>query len=290
MTQGNIEGRPYGIEDDIFIPKDISEYPTDPFRRLVEVENPDDVEGGFSFDSSYPYIDRSLKFRFNWFIGFFVLWFGAALVNKVKFGLRIEGKKNLRPYRKALRQKGAVAVSNHVYRMDAVCVNMALQPLKRFIIPMYSKHFNGSDVWFLRYVGGIPVAETRDGMRKFDEAMDHFHEKGRWALVFPEAVRWDFYPLLRPFRKGAFTLAHKWDCPVVPCFITCRERKGIYKWFGKENEPLLTVHVCEPVLPDPGLDRKKDSLRMITLCRERMEKAGGILRNAWPQESLVTDA
>ena len=284
MTQGTIGDRPYSVENRIFIPKDISQYPSDnPLERLVKVDNPDDIEGGFAFDASYPYIDKSLKFKFNWFLGFFVLWFGATMVNLFKYGLKIEGKKNLRPYRKQLR-KGALAISNHVYRMDAVCVNMALQPFKRFIIPMYSRHFNGNDVWFLRYVGGIPVAETRDGMRKFDEAMDYYHEKGRWALIFPEAVRWDFYPLLRPFRKGSFTLAHKWDCPVVPCFITCRERKGFYSLFGKKDEPLLTVNVCEPVLPDLTLDRKKDSDRMISLCRERMEKAGGILLNAWSQD------
>ena len=284
MTQGTIGDLHYSLEEGVFIPRDISTYPSDdPLTRLVKVDNPGEVEGGFSFDSSYPYIDKSLKFKFNWFIGFFVLWIGAALVNKVKFGLRIEGKKNLRPYRKQLRN-GAVSISNHVYRMDAVCVNMAIQPFKRFVIPMYAKHFNGNDVWFLRHVGGIPVAETRDGMRKFDEAMDYFHEKGRWALIFPEAVRWDFYPLLRPFRKGAFTLAHKWNCPVVPCMITYRERKGIYKWFGKNDEPLLTVHVCEPVLPEQSLDRKSDSTRMTYLCRERMEKAGGIILGAWSQE------
>ncbi|MBQ3881181.1 MAG: 1-acyl-sn-glycerol-3-phosphate acyltransferase [Bacteroidales bacterium] len=284
MTQGMIGDRPYSVEDRIFIPKDISQYPSDnPLERLVKVDNPYDIEGGFAFDSSYPYIDKSLKFKFNWFVGFFVLWFGATMVNLFKYGLKIEGKKNLRPYRRQLR-KGALAISNHVYRMDAVCVNMALQPFRRFVIPMYSRHFNGNDVWFLRYVGGIPVAETRDGMRKFDEAMDYYHEKGRWALIFPEAVRWDFYPLLRPFRKGSFTLAHKWDCPVVPCFITCRERKGFFSLFGKKDDPLLTVHVCEPVLPDLSLDRKKDSERMISLCRERMEKAGGIILNAWSQD------
>ena len=207
MIQGTIEDLPYSLEDGTFIPRDISTYPSeDPFQRIVKVDNAGEAEDGFSFDSSYPYIDKSFKFKLNWFLGFFVLWACGALINKVKFGLKIEGKKNLRPYRKQLKG-GAVAISNHVYKMDAVCVNMALQPLKRFVIPMYAKHFNGNDSWFLRYVGGIPVAETRDGMRKFDEAMDYYHDKGRWTLIFPEAVRWDYYPLLRPFRKGAFTLA-----------------------------------------------------------------------------------
>ena len=284
MTQGNIGGRPYIFEDGIFIPRDISTFPSDdPRERLVNVENPGEVEGGFKFDSSYPYIDNSFKFKLNWFAAFFVLWFGGAVLNRVKYGLKIEGKKNLRPFRKQLR-KGAIAISNHIYRLDAVCVNQALLHFKRFVIPMYSRHFNGKDSWFLRYVGGIPVAETRDGMRKFDEAMDYFHEKGRWALIFPEAVRWDFYPLLRPFMKGAFTLAHKWDCPIVPCMINYRERKGIYKLFGKQDEPLLTLHVLKPVLPDQEMNRKSDSARMIGICRERMEKAGGIALNAWSQE------
>ena len=284
MIQGKIGERPFILEDGTFIPRDLSSYPSDdPFKRLVEVEHEGPVEGGFTFDSSYPYIDKSFKFKLNWFGAFFVLWFGGAIVNRVKYGLRIEGKKNLRPFRKQLR-KGAVAISNHMYRLDAVCVTQALLHFKRFVIPMYPKHFNGKDVWFLRGVGGIPLAEDRAGMRKFDEAMDYFHNKGRWTLIFPEAVRWDFYPLLRPFMRGAFTMAHKWDCPIVPCMISYRERKGIYKLFGKQDEPLFTLHVLEPVLPDQAMGSKVDSLRMIDLCRERMEKAAGIVLNAWSQE------
>ena len=210
------------VNEGVYIPRDPEkDFPTDnPQEHLVEVKAPKAGARQFVFDETYPYLDRSLTYRLNRnVIGPPFLWTVIYLRNLLHFGLKIEGRERLRPFRKELR-KGSVAVCNHVYEFDAVAVKQALCPWRHIWIPMYAKHFNGSQYWFVRYVGGIPVPEKRSGMRKFDEAFDEYHRRGDDVLVFPEAVRWNWYVPVRPFRKGAFTMAYRWGCPVVPMAIT----------------------------------------------------------------------
>ena len=209
------------VEEGTYIPYDPALYPQDNAQRhLVEVKAPKAGARQFVFDESYPYIDRSLGYRLQRnIIGPLFLWLVVYPLNRLKYGLHIEGRGNLRRWRKELKG-GAVAVCNHVYQFDAVCVKQTLSWWRHIWIPMYAKHFNGGQYWFVRYVGGIPVPEKRSGMRKFDEAFDHYHSRGEHVLVFPEEVRWDWYEPIRPFRKGAFTMAYKWGCPVVPLAIS----------------------------------------------------------------------
>ena len=277
MEAGRLENR-----EGVYVPRPMESFPLDdPFRRLVTVEVEDSSKGKYQFDETYPYVDRSFKYLFNKFIGFFFQWFVAVPSNYLKMGLRVVGRKVLKPWRKALKN-GAVVVCNHTYRMDALCAFSAVRRFRRMWIPMYAKHFNGKDHWFIRYVGGIPVPETLGGTRRFNEAFDYYHGRGDWVLVFPESVRWDYYQPLRPFRKGAFSMAYRWNVPIVPCVISWRPRTGLYKLFGKEDEPLATITVCEPVIPDVSASRKEEIDRLRVEAHSRMEKAAGIIANPWP--------
>ena len=265
-----------------YVPETGTEYPKDdPFHRLLKVEVEDESKGKYRFDETFPYLDRSWNYKWNLFKGWFVEWFAVHLINRIKFGLRIRGRRHLRANRKALRH-GGMAVCNHVMTFDAVCVNRAVRPFGRVWIPMFAKHFNGSKSWFMRYVGGIPVPENTAGMRKFNEAFDTFHSRGQWMLVFPEAVRWDFYQPIRPFRKGAFTMAYRYGIPVVPCVISYRPRTGIWKLFGDKDLPLLTLTVCPPLIPDTTAPRRAEVDRLREEAHREMVQAAGILENPWP--------
>lgn len=272
------------VKDGVYIPKDPLSYPTDnPHAHRVEVKKKAaENQRQYAFDETYPYIDRSFSYCIQrYVIGPLFIWLVINVANRLKYGLRIEGRKNLKPYKKAL-SGGAVAVCNHVYQFDAPAVKQAIQPLQNIWIPMYAKHFNGSQYWFVRYVGGIPVPETMGGMRKFNEAFDEYHRRKAWILVFPEEVRWDYYQPIRPFRKGAFTMAYKYDVPIVPCAITYRERTGIHKWFGKADDPLMTIHVGTPILPNKSATRKDEVDRLRIESHAQMEQMAGILHNPWP--------
>lgn len=271
------------VNEGVYIPRDPKkEFPTDDAQaHLVEVKAPRAGARQFAFDETYPYLDRSFGYWFNRnVLGIPFLWTVIYLRNLLHFGLKIEGRKNLKAWRKELKG-GAVAVCNHVYEFDAVAVKQALCPWRHIWIPMYAKHFNGSQYWFVRYVGGIPVPEKRSGMRKFDEAFDHYHRRGQDVLVFPEAVRWNWYTPIRPFRKGAFTMAYRWGCPVVPMAITYRRRKGLYRLFGKKDVPTVTIHVGEPIMPDNTKPRRDELERLRTEAHRRIVELAGIKVNPW---------
>ena len=104
---------------------------------------------------------------------------------------------------------------------------------------MYAKHFNGKLGWFMRYAGGIPIPENKAGFIKFNEAFDEFNRRKQWMLFFPESVRWNWYQPIRPFKKGAFSMAYKYNAPIIPTVITYRKRTFLYKLFGINAELLI---------------------------------------------------
>ncbi|MBQ6276252.1 MAG: 1-acyl-sn-glycerol-3-phosphate acyltransferase [Bacteroidales bacterium] len=198
----------FKVKKGVYIPDVGMEYPTDdPFRRLLKVEVEDSSKGKYQFDENFPYIDNSFSFKLNDILGFFVKWILVAFWNRFHFGIRIEGRKNVSKYRKDLKN-GAMCVCNHVFIFDAFGVNQAVRRFGRIWIPMFAKHFNGKNGWFMRHAGGIPIPENRAGMRKFNEAFDEYHRRKEWFLIFPETVRWNMYVPIRPLKLGAFSMAY----------------------------------------------------------------------------------
>ncbi|MBQ8100005.1 MAG: 1-acyl-sn-glycerol-3-phosphate acyltransferase [Paludibacteraceae bacterium] len=235
------------------------------------------------FDETYPYLDDSFRFRFNNWVGYnFVLRMIVYTINRVKNGLRVRGRENLKAYRQQLKG-GAITICNHCNRLDAPAVLCAVRAKRTTRIPMYAPNFNTKDRWYMWAVGGIPIPESgMQAMKLFNAAFDEFHRRGAWFHIFPEAARWDAYKPLRPFQKGAFTMAYKYDMPLIPCVITFRPRTGIYRLFGKPEEPLLTVTVGTPVLPDRTNSRKDEVNRLRLLCHSTMQQMAGITSNTWP--------
>ncbi len=270
----------YKVKDGVYIPDIGIDYPTDdPHRRLLTVQVEDSSQGRFQFDETYPYLDDSFKHTLNTIAGWFVKWCLVAVHNRCHFGLQIEG--NLRKYKEQLRD-GAMCVCNHVFVFDALGVNSACQRFRQVRIPMFAKHFNGRGSWILRQAGGIPIPETREGIRKYNEAFDEFARRGFWFIVFPEAVRWNMYVPIRPFKRGAFTMAYKYNRPVIPFVYTYRERKGIYRLFGKKSDPCVTLHVGEPIWFDKSANRRDELDRVCREAHAAMVRMAGIEANPWP--------
>ena len=273
----------FKVKEGVYIPDTGIVYPTDdPYRRLVHVEVEDSSQGKYQFDENYPYLDKSLIYKLSDIAGFFIKWVLVALHNRCHFGFQVEGRENLRKYKEQLRD-GAMCVCNHVYLFDAFGVNAACQPFRQVRIPMYAKHFNGSGSWILRHAGGIPIPETREGIHQFNEAFDEFARRKMWFIIFPEAVRWNYYVPIRPFRRGAFSMAYKYNRPVVPLVYSFRERKGLYRLFGKKSDPCMTLHIGEPIWFDKSANRKEELDRVCREVHHDMERMAGIEVNPWPE-------
>ena len=235
-----------------------------------------------TLDEKFPYYDRSFKFRLNHALNRLLLRCLVIYVNRVRYGLRIVGKENLKK-NKALLKDGALTVCNHVYRWDLACVLDAIGN-RNLWFPIYGDHMRGKDAWFMHYLGGIPIPETRAGMRAFDTAFDEYRKKKEWLHVFPEAASWKFYTPIRSFKRGAFSMAYKYNIPVVPFVFSYRPRTGIYKLFDNPEIPLLTLHVGTPIVPDITRPRKEEVTRILHEAHSQMVSMAGITSNPWPAE------
>ena len=261
----------------VFVPDVGMEYPEDdPLARLVPFKKKRDLK----FDETYPFLEDTFAFKLQRHLAYFLVFGPYYLVNWLKYGINYEGRGILKKYRKEFAD-GVVSVSNHCYALDGMCIAEALR--HRLWIPMLADHFNGSQYWHLKYFGGIPLSDgSISATKKFNEAFDVHHARKEWIHVFAEARSWLFYKPLRPFQKGAFTWAYKWNVPVLPMALTFRPRTGIHKLFGSANIPLVTVKIGEPIFPDTTQLRKTEVER---LCRETHAAVcslAGIVKNSWP--------
>lgn len=265
-----------------YIPQPAMDYPQEnPFERtLFPVFDREMV-----IDEHYPYMDDSARYRFKTKWGYaIILKVCLNLMLRVKMGLRIRGREVLKRHSEGLKH-GAITIANHVFRLDCPCVLLAVKAKPTTRIPMFAPNFRTKDSFFLNLVGGVPIPEAEAGMsamKKFNEAFDEFHRRGWWFHIFPEACRWDMYKPLRPFQKGAFTMSYKYNKPLLPCVITYRERKGIFRLFGPKELPLLTVTIGEPIYPDTTQSRKAEVDRLRDVAHLQMQQMAGITHNPWP--------
>lgn len=239
-------------------------------------------------DADYPYVDDSWTNKLNLLLCYYFILPIMGIVLRVKYGLRWTGRENLRKYKQQL-AGGAITIGNHCYRHDCASILNAVGACGRTgtRIPMFAPNFKTKDQFFLRIVGGIPIPAPEAGMsamKAFNAAFDEFHRRGYWFHIFPEARRWDWYKPLRPFQKGAFTMAYKYRMPIIPCAVTYRERTGIWRWLGPKDEPLVQVVIGEPIFPDGTAPRAIETERLLKTSHETICRLAGIEKNSWPSQ------
>ena len=269
--------RNFKVKEEVYVPEPPEEFSgDDPFVKMAPIRGElKDIK----FDETYPYLDKSLTFRIWHFLIYLVTWLVAFPANWIRFGIKIEGREKIRRNRE-LFANGMMTVCNHVHRWDMICVLQAMR-YRRVWIPMYAQPFRGKDGFLMKAIGGVAIPEELSGLRAFDKAMDELHANKQWIHLFPESCSWRFYAPLRPFKTGAFNMAYRHGLPVVPLVISFRPRTGWRKLFGK-GEPLLTIHVGDPIVPDLTVPRKAEVARIRDLAHQTMPAMSSIVSNPWP--------
>ena len=260
-------------------------YPEKPDDHMVEVINLREI----TIDENYPFLDKSFKFRFMRFLvylGIFALVFPISLI---RYGIKIEGREILRKHRKLLKD-GAMTVSNHVQRWDFLFIAQAIR-YRTMYFPAWKEHLRGPDAALIRFAGGIPIPETISTIKCFNRAFDEIHDKKIWIHAYPESTRFDYFVPIRPFKKGVFTMAQRYNLPVIPLAISYRKSHfpfTIINFFrslkGGQKLPLITVRIGEPILLDKTLDRKEAVQKLRKECHEAMIRLAGITNNPYPAE------
>lgn len=246
-------------------------------------------------DATYPYYDPSWRNKLRVAFGYAFVLRPLGWILRIRYGLRwrIEGETKWRRsscgVRRWLKQfdlsRGAITIANHCYRHDCASVLTTFHASTRTRIPMFAPNFRTKDQFYLRIVGGIPIPAAEAGlsaMKAFNAAFDAYDKEGFWFHIFPEAKRWDWYKPLRPFQKGAFTMAYKYNKPIIPFAVTYRERTGIWRLFGPKDEPLTQVVIGAPIYPDTTKPRAVETERLLKETHATICRLAGIEHNTWP--------
>ncbi len=254
---------------------------TDPYVRMYQPT----YDRVVKVDENFPFCDDSLRYRFLNYISYgFILYFSLGIWLRLSTGLRFKGRENLKKYKDVLKG-GYITIANHTLPHDCESVLLAVGADHTTRIPMFQKNFETKNHFFLRVVGGVPIPPAEEGlsaMKKFNAAFDEFHRRGWSFHIFPEMAKWPYYTPLRPFQKGAFTMSYKYGMPILPCALTYRPRTGIYRLFGKKNEPLVTCEIGEPIVPDTTKPRKEEVETLRQTAFNAMLKMMHIKKNPWP--------
>lgn len=224
-------------------------YPTDTASHYIILKK----DNKTVFDKNYPYIDDSKSMQFRQALVRLLLYILVFPVTRIRLGLRIHGRKNLKKHKEILK-KGVISCSNHVHFWDYIAVMRAIMPKKPNIL-VWDKNVRGENGTLIRLVGGIPVPEgdvhaSIAMMKSVGKLLDN----GGWLHIYSEGSMWEYYRPIRPFKTGAAYLACKYDKPVVPLAFTYREpgfiRKKIFHQIA-----LFDLHIGEPLFPDKTLSK-----------------------------------
>ncbi|MCL2138992.1 MAG: 1-acyl-sn-glycerol-3-phosphate acyltransferase [Treponema sp.] len=269
-----------------YIPDLNIEYPDKPDQHMIEIIPTHETV----VDEKYPFIDRSFKFWFMrrlMYLGIIVLIFFFLI--PLRYGLKIEGRKNLRKHRKLLKN-GVMSVSNHIHRWDFLFVLKSLR-YRMMYFPALKDNFNSDDEGFIRLAGGIPVPESISAFKFFNKAFDEVHAKKKWIHAYPESAMFPYYYPIRPFKKGVFTLARRYNLPVLPLAFSYRKAHFPFTFinllrsiFGYKKLPMVTVRIGDPILPDASLSKIESVKKLRTETHKAIIRLAGVIDNPFPAE------
>jgi 1-acyl-sn-glycerol-3-phosphate acyltransferase len=240
-------------------------------------------------DENYPFLDRTFGFNFVrrlMYLGIFTLVF---ILSVTRFGLRIEGRKNIRKHKKLFKD-GAMTVSNHIQKWDLLFVLQAVR-YRLIYFPAWKGLLNSSDEGFVRFVGGIPVPDSIHAIRHFNLAFDKIHAMKKWIHAFPEGSMFYYFQPIRPFKKGVFTMACRYNLPVIPMAFSYRKPcfpftlvNLLRSLIGNRKLPMITLRIGEPLLPDAELPRKEAAQKLRRECHDAVLRLAGISDNPYQAE------
>ncbi|MGN0140690.1 MAG: glycosyltransferase [Roseburia sp.] len=171
----------------------------------------------------------------------------------------IENFKNL--------NSGAIITCNHFNAFDSFAIQMTYEAsgqkkrkFYRVIREGNYTNFPGFYGMLMRNCNTFPLSSNKDTMKKFIRCIDIVLKRGDFVLFYPEQSMWWNYRKPKPLKKGAFTFAVKSNVPVLPCFITMEDSDimGPDGFYVQE----YTVHVAEPIYPDPAKSKAENAEAM----------------------------
>ena len=259
------------MKSELFDPKcDLFPYPMDTDKHYLKVIE----KYHYVFDDKYPYIDNSKSFKFKCFLMRIILRLIVFPYMRLRLGLRIKGKKNLKN-NKELIKHGVLSICNHVHMFDYIAQMYAIKPIRPHILS-WSSNVNGPSSKLIRLNGAIPIPDDNlKATKAYLSAIKDLLDNGGWLHINAEGSMWEYYQPIRPFKKGAATFSVKYNKPIIPMGISYRKpgfiRKKIFRQIAK-----LTLTIGEPILPNYNIPKEEQIEDMIIRCHDAVCLCAGI--------------
>ena len=225
---------------------------------------------GTVFDTDYPYYDHSKKMKRKQAFTRFLLHLIVFPICRIRLGLRIHGKKNIKEHAELLK-KGVVSCSNHVHFWDFIAIMDAVKPFKPYVL-VWAENVRGENRHLIRKVRGVPIPDSGfHALNVMSQETKKHIEDGAWVHVYAEGSMWEYYMPVRPFKDGASFYSASCDKPIVPLGFSYRRPGWIRRIIFKQIA-LFDLHIGEPLFPNHSLpfeERKTDLVKRshAAVCR-----------------------
>ncbi len=201
-----------------------------------------------SLKDNYPFYNKNIFFRIFSTITLFFTIVTCKILNKLLWGVKIVGKKNLK------KVKGAITISNHCLIQDAFINVPTFYPKKTYVTMLETNLGFGFASKYLRLCGAVPIPRDKKLMIKFLKETREELAKNKFIHVYPEAHLIPYCDHIRKFMPGAFHIAYTAKVPIIPICLTFHKPKGIYFW---KRKPMIRQTILEPYYPDYNLSKKE---------------------------------
>ena len=250
-------------------------YPNDTSSHYIKITK----NRGYVFDKNYPYVDNSKKFlRKRKFIRFLIVTI-VFLLTRIRMRVKVKGRKYLKENKDILKQ-GVISVSNHVHMWDYLAILLGIRYFKPNYL-VWDKNVNGKDGKNIRLTGGIPIPTSDyEATKAYLKQTNEFINNGGWLHIYAEGSMWEYYPFIRPFKKGIAYFSITNNKPILPIGISYRKPNFIRRKIFRQKA-LITVNIGELIYPNNELSKKDRELDLIKRSHESICKLCGIENNIY---------
>lgn len=215
-------------------------------------ENENTYDGCDPVDETFNYLRRRYRDRLKHFFYMRALKKYCRKINRELTHLKVVGRANLFGI-----FGGCIVTCNHISKVDSFAVRAAVGMDIKFVAADHN-NWKGKIGNISRNTGYLPIPANLNlsVMRKFNHAMEYFLRKKWSILIYPEQAMWREYKKPRPLKSGAFHYAAKYRRPIVPLFITIKDKPEHIDAEGRVNFGDYTIHILPPIFPRKELDER----------------------------------
>ncbi len=172
---------------------------------------------------------------------------------KIKFGHRIVNKEIL----KEVKGKGYFMYGNHTNIVGDPFFPQYADVNRSMYMIVHPNNISMPVLGpFVPALGAIPLPDTMDAARNFNNAVKKLAGGKNCIVIYPEAHIWPYYTKIRPFKNTSFGYPLQCKAPVY-CFTNTYQKRRFFK------TPRVVTYIDGPFKADESLSKaeQKEQLR-----------------------------